>query len=305
MDRTIRLDDMRLFASVADAATFTEAARRLGMPKQTLSRRIAELEAISGVKLLHRTTRSMQLTESGAAYAERCADVVRRADDANRALVASHDAVAGLLRVTADPVFGEAFLEAVVLEFLARWPEVRVELVLTTARVDVVGQGFDLAFRVGRVDDDRLTGSSLGPARVQYCASAAYLARRGAPATPDDLVHHDVIVVAIDGKASAWPFRGPRGVATTRVVGRLTTSSFRVAHRAALAGLGIAIFPEFACADEVRAGRLVPVLDDWRVDVGSIWLIHGAGRFLPARVRAFVEAVRRALAHQPWLTTTR
>ena len=172
----MKLEDMRLFARVAAARSFTGAARQLGIPKQTLSRRVAGLEHALGVRLLHRTTRRLYLTEVGAAYAERCDEVIRMAEEANRSVTDAGEVPKGTLRVTADPVFGEAFLGGVITEFARRWPEVHVEVVLTRRRVDLVEEGFDLAFRVGRVDDPALTATRLGPARVRYCASPRYLA---------------------------------------------------------------------------------------------------------------------------------
>lgn len=297
----MKLEDMRLFARVAEARSFTAAARLLGVPKQTLSRRIAALEQALDVQLLHRTTRRLHLTEVGAAYAERCAEIVRLAEDANRAVTEAQEEPRGVLRVTADPVFGEAFLAGLVVEYASRWPEVHVDVMLTRRRVDLAEEGFDVAFRVGRVDDPALTATNLGPARVRYCASPAYLARRGTPASPGDLRSHDCILVVSDGAPMRWPFRGPRGHELVPVAGRLRFNSFAMAHAAASSGLGIGIFPEFACAEDIRRRRLVAVLDDWVIDAGAVWLVHPTARFLTARVRAFVELVlARFLPRPPW-----
>jgi DNA-binding transcriptional LysR family regulator len=219
----VRIDDMRLFAAVAGTGSISGAAQQLGMPKQTLSRRIGQLERDLGAQLLHRTTRRLRLTDVGAGYAERCRELVRLADDANRAVADAHDVPRGTLRITADPVFGEAFVGDLVLDYARRWPEVAIEVALTRRRVDLIEEGFDVAFRVGQVDDPALSGLRLGPAR--------------------------------------GPFRGSRGPRLLPVKGRLVLTSFAMAHAAARAGLGIAIFPEFACAADVRRRRLVPVLE--------------------------------------------
>ncbi len=303
MSETIDLEDMRLFARVAEALSFTAAARGLGVPKQTLSRRVAALELALGVRLLHRTTRRLHLTAPGVAYAARCAEIVRLSGEASRAARDADGTPRGRLRVTADPVFGDAFVGGVVVEYARTWPEVRVEVVLTRRRVDLIEEGFDVAFRVGHVDDPALSGLDLGPARVRYCASPAYLARAGTPATPDDLAGHQLIVVAADASPVRWPFRGTAGPRLVPVSGRLTLSSFAMAYAAALAGLGVGLFPEFACADDVRLGRLVPVLDASLVDVGAVWLLHAARTPLPARVRAFIDLTRVRLARRPpWLS---
>ncbi len=298
MDQPIRLEDMRLFAKVAELKSFTAAGRQLGLPKQTLSRRVAELERALGVTLMHRTTRRLQLSELGAAYAARCAELVRAADEANRAVTDAHAAPRGTLRVTADPTFGEAFLPGLINAYARRCPEVRLDVVLTRRRVDLIEEGFDVAFRVGQLDDALLSGVRLGPARVRYCASPGYVARRGAPARPEELARHDCLVVT-DGAPVRWPFASRQGLRLIPVAGRMTFSSFALARSAALAGLGVAIFPEFACAEDVRRRKLVAVLDARPVDVGAVWLVHAARRFLPASVRAFTELARARFADEP------
>jgi DNA-binding transcriptional LysR family regulator len=296
---TINLEDMRLFARVAETRSFTGAARALGVPKQTLSRRVASLEEALGVELMHRTTRRLHLTDQGAAYAARCAEISRLADEANRAVCDADPSPCGTLRVTADPVFGEAFLTPLVLEFARAWPAVRVDVVLTRRKVDLFEEGFDVAFRVGQVDEPALSGFRLGPARVRFCASPAYVSRRGTPRSPEALRDHDCLVVGSDGVLPRWPFRGKKGLALVPVSGRLTLTSFAMARAAALDGLGIALFPEFACADDIRRKRLVPVLDDWTLEVGSVWLLHAAQRFLAARVRAFAALARERFGRNP------
>lgn len=307
MAGTIKLEDMRLFAKVAEHKSFTTTAKLLHVPKQTLSRRVAELERALGVQLLRRTTRRLHLTSVGAAYFERCADMVRAADEANRAVVDADEEPCGTLRITADPTFGEAFLTDLVLDYARRWPEVRLDVALTRRRVDLIEEGFDVAFRVGELGDPAVTGFRLGPARVRYCASPAYVARRGTPRAMRELAAHDCIVVGSSGDPMRWPFAGKRkgSVVLMPVDGKFLLSSFAMAKAAALAGLGIAIFPEFACAKEIREKRLIPVLDT-SVDVGSVWLVHAAGRFLPARAKAFVELSReRFETEQPWALAPR
>jgi DNA-binding transcriptional LysR family regulator len=292
------IDSMRLFAEVAAQRSFSAAARRLQIPKQTVSRRIAELEARLDVQLLHRTTRRLHLTEIGAAYAARCAEITRLADEADRAVTDSLERPSGTLRVTADPVFGEAFVSPLVVEYARRFREVQVEALLTRRRVDLVEEGFDVAFRIGPTDDPALTTVRLGPAHVRYCASRAYLARRGRPRSPEELRDHDCLIVVPEGGPVRWPFRGPKGMMLIPVAGRLRFNSHAMAHAAALAGLGIAIFPEFACQADVRRRRLVTLLDDFAVDAGGAWLVHPAARYLSARVRSFVDLAAERLRDQ-------
>lgn len=297
----IRLDDMRLFAALAAAKSFTSAARGLQVPKQTLSRRIGELEEALGVQLVLRTTRRMQLTPAGERYAARCVELVQLARAANRAVDDERELPRGTLRITADPLLGEAFLPPVLHDFATRWPEVKLEVLLTQRRVDLIEEAFDVAFRIGHVDDDSLKARALGPARIRFCASPAYLRRRGRPRTPRDLAGHDCIVVRADLGPTSWPFRGERsGVQPIAVDGRYRCNSHTLAYEAALAGLGIAVFPEFACASDIRRKRLAPVLDDWRVDVGQVWLVHPAQRFANITVQRFVELATEQLGSAPW-----
>ena len=297
----VRLDDMRMFAALAAANSFTAAANVLDLPKQTLSRRIAELEEALGWELVIRTTRRLRLTPAGARYAARCAEVVRIAEDANRALLDERDVPRGTLRVTADPLLGESFLPPVLKAFASQWPAVTLEVLLTQRRVDLIEEGFDIAFRIGHVDDPALTAVALGPARVRFCASPSYVRRRGHPKTPSDLASHDCIAVRADLAATSWPFRDERGgVQAVLVQGRIRCNSHALAHAAAVDGLGIAIFPEFACAADIRRKRLVPVLDDWRVEVGKVWLVHPAQRFANVAIQRFMALALEQLESAPW-----
>jgi DNA-binding transcriptional LysR family regulator len=299
---TITLDAMRLFVEVASARSFTAAAAKLSLPKQTVSRRIAELERRLGTALLHRTTRRVAPTEHGAIYAERCAEILRLAEDANRSIADARDAPKGRLRITADVLFGETFVTPICIEYAKKWPEIELEVVLGERRFDLVGEGFDVAFRVGVLDDPALVARKLGPARVRYCASPSYVQRRGKPRQVRDLRAHDCLLHT-SGAPVRWPFRGARGVALVPVRGRLRFSSLAMIHRAALKGLGIAVFPEFYCADDLARGRLVSVLDDAVTDAGAIWIAYPATRHPTARLRAFLDLAVARLSSDPRIAT--
>jgi DNA-binding transcriptional LysR family regulator len=300
---TIRLDDMPLFERVASLASFTAAARELAMPKQTLSRRVAQLEQALGQKLLERSTRRVRLTAAGQRYAESCRKVMCIAREANEHVTAGDEKPSGLLRITADAHFGETFVAPVIIEYARRWPDVQLEVLLTSRHVDLVEERFDVAIRVGGRGDATVNTIALGPARVRYCASPEYVARRGKPARPRDLARHECLLVAADDAPVQWPFRG-RGASAQRVAvnGRMRFNSFRLARDAARAGLGIAIFPEFACARDLRERKLVSLLDDYTLEVGAVSLLHVRRDPLPARVKAFVDlAVERLGRERPWL----
>ena len=300
MESPVRIDDMRLFASVADAGSFTAAAERLRLPKQTVSRRLAELEAALGVQLATRTTRTLRLTDVGRAYAERCREVVRLADEANRAVAETGDQPRGVVRITADPTFGEAFLPSLCAEYLGLHPQVKLEVVLTPRHVDLVDEGFDLAFRVGHLQDSSLVARRLGSARMLYCAAPSYLKARGRPTTPSQLPEHDCIELSPRRQGVRWPFRGEDGgVETIEVAGRIRVNSLPMAREIALAGLGIANLPAFSCVRDLASGRLHTVLDEWVIEVGGVSVVFPPSRFLSVAVRRFVDlAVERFSGEQ-------
>lgn len=280
---------MRVFAALAEAGSFTGAAARLALPKQTVSRRVAELEAALGVRLVHRTTRALRLTDLGAAYAARCAEVVRLADEANAAVTDAAPRVAGTLRITADPLFGEAFLGDLVADYLAAHPEVQVEVMLTQRKIDLVEEGFDVAFRVGREPDSALVATRLGPASVRYCASPAYLAARGTPRTIDALAAHECVALAPEGTPARWLFVVDGAPRWVPVAGRLRVNHLPTAKRVALSGGGIVNLPTFAVVAELAEGTLRSVLDAHVAPFGDVSLVYAERRLLAPRVRRFVD----------------
>lgn len=287
----MRVDDLVLFAKLAEVGSFSAAARELGVPKQTLSRRIAELEAELCVPLLQRTTRKLRLTELGSAYALRCQEIARLAREANEVLSSSANEVAGLLRITADPTFGEAYVWPWAEAFLERHPKVSVDVLLTNRYVDLVEEGVDVAFRVGRLTEASLVGRKLGPATLRYCASPNYLEHNAPPARPDDLSAHALIDFAIGQEQSRWPFAGPDGTFAVPITGRVRVNSLALARRAALCGFGVANLPVFAVERDLADGRLMQVLAEWTVDVGAVHVVYPRHRFLLPRVRRFVDLV--------------
>lgn len=282
-----RLEDLRLFAAVAAARSFTAAAGTLGVPKQTLSRRIAELEATLGVQLLHRTTRRLTLTEPGATFARRCAEVVALAADATRALTDAREQPRGTLRVTADPVFGDAYLAPLLIAYARRHPEVELDVVLTRRHVDLLEESFDVAFRVGTPDARGAHAISLGPARIHYCASPAYLKRRGRPASAADLQNHELI--AVGEPPHRWPFRDAKRTQFVAVEPHLRLGSLTLAHAAVRAALGVTLLPAFIAQPDLDRRRLTAVLAPETPEAGGIWLLHQAAAPLPSRTRAFLD----------------
>ncbi len=293
----IDLNEMALFARVASEGSFVKAARALGVPTSTVSRKIAQLEARVGVRLLHRTSRRVALTEEGAAYHERCARIVAAAEEADRLLASGKDAVRGTLRISAPRLFGDVFLGRLVAEYLARHPGAKVQVVLADQRVDLLADGFDLAIRVGKLADaTHLAARRLGAAETHYCASPDYLRRHGAHATPEALSAHATITTGESRSGVLWRFAGAPAL---RVHGRLVVNSFAVAREAAIRGHGIALLPAFLCADDVRSGALAITLAAFAPPPTPLSAIHPKAAGTPARVRAFLDLLQTGVA-APW-----
>lgn len=285
----MRLDDMQVFAKVVEAGSFTGAGRLLGLPKSTVSRRLAELEAGLGARLLERTTRRLRLTEVGETYHAACVRVMAEAEAAQQAVMETRRAPHGVLRITAPQVFGEAFMTPVIATFLAQWPAVEVDVVLTDQILDLVANRIDLAIRAGQMPDSSFIARKLGSADSICCASPAYLEARGAPRVPTDLEGHDCLMLRLGSQKPRWTFTGPDGEISVLVEGRFRVNSFPMVHQAALAGLGIARMPTFLCANDLASGRLVPLLDGYSSPAGSLFAVFPSSRHLSPKVRAFLD----------------
>ena len=286
------LNDIVVFARVARERSFTRAADALQMPKSTVSERVARLEQRLGVRLLERTTRSIRLTPSGTAYFSRVARVVQELDDAEAAVTAAHNVARGVLRVASPLLFAQVFLADVVSEYLVRFPEVQVELVVADRAFDVVEEGLDAAIHLHVLGamDAQVVARKLGMGERHCVASPAYLSARGAPRSIEDLAQHDCLASG-PSRHATWDFVREGRTRTVAVDARYGVSSVELVHRAALAGHGIAVLPSFLCAGDLAAGRLVDVLDGWSPTEVVVHLVYPSHRHLSARVRAFVDLV--------------
>ena len=221
-----RLAAIGAFVKVAETHSFSEAARRLRLSKSLVSRQIAALEAELGARLFHRTTRSMTLTEAGRGYFERASRILADLDDANRSVTQLQSAPRGRLRVSAPMSFGFLHLAPALADFLARYPDVEVDITLNDRFVDLVDEGFDVAVRIGSLEDSSLVARKLAPIRRVVCASPAYLNARGVPASPDDLKTHDCVCNTNVPMAREWGFIKSDGRPwPVEVRGRMTTNN--------------------------------------------------------------------------------
>ena len=282
------LNQLVIFVEVVRAGSFTAAGRALEMPKSTVSRKVAELEARLGVQLLRRTTRQLHLTDIGSAYFERAQRVVEDARGAEGLVAELLDEPCGVLRVTAPMSF--AFLGAVVSDYLRTNPAVRVDLECTDRKVDLLGEGFDVAIRAGRMTDSKLIARRLGTMPRYLVAAPSYLEGRSSPRKPQDLSAHDAVLFSGGDEGRAWTLRSGRKRVEVKVEPRLVVNDYEVLLEAVYAGAGIALLPSFQC-QEALGQRLERVLPAWQAPDVPVHAVHYGGH-ASKKVLAFLDTLQ-------------
>jgi len=285
----IDLNALVLFAKVVEKQSFVAAARALGVPKSTVSRKVAELEERLGARLLVRTTRAVRLTEAGRSYYDRATRIVADAEEAEALVRDAGETPVGHLRLTTTMAFAERAIAPRMTEFHRRYPRVTVEILATDRRVDLVGEGFDLAIRAGTLDDSSLIARRLAPAGLMVVASPSYLAAHGTPTVIEDLRNHACLLLGTGIAGHQWPLTGPDGPLTVAVTGPLVANDIGILYRACVGGLGIARLPRFLIAEDLAAGRLVPVLPEASPADAGVYLVYPGGRKVPGKVRVFLD----------------
>lgn len=289
---------MVVFARVVDAGSFSGAARQLGLTPSAVSRQVARLEGVLRVRLLERTTRKLRLTEAGSAAFTRCQALVAAAREV-MALSDSQSATPrGLVRVSMPKAFGRQVVHPLMPAFLARYPEVDVQLIITDRTVDLFEESVDLAIRITDAPPPGLAGRPLTTIRHLVCASSQYLAAHGTPAHPRDLAQHSCLYLGEDERDRHWRFQRGAEEATVRVSGRYVANHSEVRLDGARQHLGIASLPEFTAREALARADLVTVLDDWehKTDyAGTAWLLYPPNRFLAAKLRAWIDFLVAAL----------
>jgi DNA-binding transcriptional LysR family regulator len=288
MKVVISPSDMQLFATVVREGGFTRAAVRTGRTKQTISERIARLEMQLGVRLLERTTRRIRVTDAGASYYERCAAIALQIEEANTNVRRQQATPTGRLRVSAPVLYGRRFLAPVVSDYLCRYPQVRVEVVLADRRVDLIEEGIDLSIRIGDLRDSSLTARKLGEGYIYFVASPAFLRRHGTP-TPRSLRTYRCIGL---GRFETWQASGVR----CKIDPVLVVNDHEVGCEAAIAGVGIARLPALVCGDAVRDGRLRVLFGAKAVLLRPVYVVYPSREYLPAAVRLFIDALAAMIA---------
>jgi DNA-binding transcriptional LysR family regulator len=287
-----RLETMKIFVAVAEEAGFAAAARRLSLSPPAVTRAIAALEERIGTRLLQRTTRTVRLTEAGARFLADSRRLLVEVEEAERSAGGLHEKLRGQLGVTASVNFGRRFVAPIVIDFLRANPEVNVRALFVDRVVDFVDEGLDVAVRIASLPDSALTAVRVGATRRVVCASPAYLKARGTPEKPGDVAEHDTVGFIQGVTEPVWPewsftAGGKRVMATPRT--RLAVNSVDVAVAAAVKGRGLTRLLAYQVDDEVRAGRLRIVLQDYEPAPLPVHVIYAGGKRTSAKVRAFVD----------------
>ncbi|MCX5539464.1 LysR family transcriptional regulator [Paraburkholderia sp. CNPSo 3076] len=286
------LNDMALFVEVVKAKGFRSAADATGMPNSTLSRRISGLEKAIGLRLLHRTTRKIELTEAGQIYFERCKRIVDEARLAHEQLGDMVAQPSGLLRASFPVDFAVTYLAPLIAEFAGLYPAITFDFELNPRRVDLVSDPFDVAIRMGESESSQLIARPLASLTPYVYASPRYLERAGEPGKPAELEQHECLGIL---KADTWTLHDVKRTSTVKVGGRFTLNSVGMIRRLATLDMGIVLVPEEIVADEVASGALRRILPQWHGTPTPVYAITET-RLLPAKTQRFIEFLRERLA---------
>lgn len=293
----MELDDIRAFVEVAEAGGFGRAGQRLGLSKSMISRRVARLEGELGAQLLSRTTRGVAVTEAGAEFKDHAERVLAELDAARDALAQRGDEIVGSLRVAAPLSFGMTHLAPVLAELAIRHPKLQVDASYSDRYVDLIGERYDVAVRLGTLEDSSLVARKIAPIKGAVVASPAYLARQGAPQRPEDLIGCEALMQG----SEVWRFRDGRKTITLRPEGRFKADNGQALLAAAVAGLGVAMLPTFLAGPAIERGEIVPLLLDFPIPEAGLYVVRPppAGH-MPGKVRALTELLIERFGGEPY-----
>ena len=293
-----RFDEINAFAAVADARSFTQGARRLGVSSAQISKLVARLENRLGARLLNRTTRDVSLTDTGRAYLDR-ARVLLEDFATLEGSVRDQAGPRGTLKISAPVSFGSSQLTSALLDFACAYPDISLDVSSTDRMVNLVEEGFDVGVRIGTLADSSLIARRLAAVRIITCASPDYLARKGTPQTPEDLVGHEAIIDTNTADPAVWKFVSDNDHHDVRVHGRMRFSGADACVAAARRSLGVIRTPAFAASADLREGRLVPLLCAYEPEMIHVHAVYPHARHLAAKVRAFVDFLAQRYAGEP------
>ncbi len=292
-----RLTEMEAFATVVDQGGFTDAARKLGISKSAVSKHVSSLEARLGARLLNRTTRRVSPTEIGLAYYDRALRVLNDAGEADALVSSMQSDPSGLLRISVATDFGVNHLSPVLGTFLDEFPDISVNMVLNNRYVELISEGFDMAIRIGELEDSTLRARKLTETTKRMIAAPGYIAKYGRPTKIDDLNEHKLLHYSSQAGGSVWKLTAPSGEKRqVRTAGGLSVNDGQSLLNAAISGLGIAYLPSFLYADAMAKGLVEDVIPDLPVETQGIYAVYPPGRFTQPKVRAFIDFLVNAFA---------
>jgi DNA-binding transcriptional LysR family regulator len=295
---TTDLNEIVVFTRVVQAGSFIAASGQLGIPKSTVSRKVADLERRLNARLLQRTTRKLSLTDVGRTYFDQCARIVGEIEDAERMVTSLQNTPRGPLRITTGP--NVAFLGPIISDYLKRYPDVRIEIVATTRAVDLVEERFDLAIRAGQLADSTIVARLLGRVAWFLAATPGYLKKRGRPRTPADLRKHDYLSFGM-GLDNVGPRLESDGrVVDVSLTARFATAEMQLLHAVAMTGLGIALLPAYLCVEDLRARRLERILPEWSAPSVPVHVVYPTTRHLSPKVKTFLDHLHARMTPPPW-----
>ncbi|MES9901178.1 MAG: LysR family transcriptional regulator [Sedimenticola sp.] len=291
-----RLESIRTFIHVVERGSFSTAADHLNIAKSVVSKRIKELEAHLGAQLLHRTTRKLHLTQVGEVYYHRCLPILADLEEADHLVSEQQNELKGKIRIAAPLTFTLQHLMPVFNQFMEQYPDLELDLDLNDQEVDLVKEGFDLAVRIGELHDSTLIAKPLSEIRLITCASPDYLERHGEPKTVDELREHRILIYSNAPTSTLWPY----GQSRFKIKARMSSNSGSALLQAAVAGIGIVITPTFLCYQELREGKLLPILVDRPIPSTKAYAVYPSRRYQPVRIRRLIETLQQCAAHKPY-----
>ncbi len=292
------ISDLEIFARVVTAGNMSAAGREMGLSPAVVSKRISHLEERLGARLFQRTTRQLTLTESGQGFYDRIVNILAGIEEAEAFVTRRNAMPRGTLRATAPTAFGRMHIAPYLGDFLGQHPDLRLDLDLSDALVDIVGAGFDAAIRIAELEDSSLVAKKLAPSHRVICAAPSYLEAAGEPRTLNDLAHHNCLAPSAQ---EVWRLQGPEGPASVRVTGNIRTNSTEVVRESVLAGLGIGLRSTWDVGPELKSGKLVIVLPEYHESPRvAVYAVYPCRQYVPAKLRVFVDFLSALFGPEPY-----
>jgi len=297
-----KLTSMNVFVKVARAGSFAAAARELGISRAMATKHIMFLEKQLHTRLFNRTTRSLSLTEAGAAYLERCQEVLLDVEEMEAAITHLQHEPRGVLKISAPPVIGATQIAPALTDYMKEYPHIDVDMALHGGHTDLIEEGFDIGIWLGELSDTSLVARKLARSQLVVCASPDYLAQKGVPEQPEDLEEHSCLVNWAMAPRNKWLFKGVLGKLEIKVSGRMQANMADPIRIGAINGLGIVMLPRYIVGRDIEKGKLQPILEDYAIDPMPIHAVYPHRKYLSTKVRIFIEYLQAWLPNRVGMT---